>query len=472
LNDVKLVGIGKLEKRIERRIEERFRERIDKRRVVSASPMPADAPSADSVRALPFLMLYLALVYIRPHEYVEALYGVPVVVSALVAAFTCWLFQRNKDFSAPHHGLLAGLMLSMSLSVAAAGWLGGAWKVAVEFLPIAVLFLITATSRFGPKHFRQVFWVIGLSCAVLALHGIDQVTSGTGVGWSGAKLIEGRITYLGFLNDPNDLALAFLVALPMTLYCGRTSHSRWLQASAGIAVFLQIIGIYLTNSRGGLVALGTMVIAYAVRRYGWWRSLAVIPLFVLAFVLLAPSRVAQISSEEDSAAGRVESWYEGIQMFLANPFLGVGKGFYLDYHELTAHNSMVLAFAELGVIGYFFWFSLLVVTFVMMRAVLKLPVGDKPDEAHAEVRVYHELAVALSYSMAGYLLASMFLSRSYVFLLFFLQALIVALFLGARRRWPDEMPLVSARKMFVVLVALEMASIVFMYLLTRVLLLG
>ncbi len=444
--------------------------RIAKR---AASP-PAESARTelpiDSARALPFVLLYLALVYIRPHEYVEELMGVPIVVSALVIAFAVWLFQRNRDFSAPHHGLMVGLMISMSLSVAAAGWLGGAVKVVIEFAPIMVLFLITATSRLGPIHFQRIFWVIGLCCAVLALHGIDQV--GTGVGWSGAKVIEGRITYLGFLNDPNDLALAFIVALPMTLYWGRSTSSRLLKLLAGIAAALQIIGIYLTNSRGGLVALGCMVVAYAVRRFGAWRSLGVIPVFVLAFVLLAPSRVAQMSSEEDSAAGRVESWYEGIQMFLANPVLGVGKGFYLDYHQLTAHNSLVLAFAELGIVGYFFWFSMLVVTGVMASAVFKLRLIDEVGKVRVEARTFHELAVVLSYSLAGYLLASMFLSRSYVFLLFFLQALIIALYQGARRRWPDEVPIVSARKMFAVLVALEMASIVFMYLLTRVLLLG
>lgn len=416
---------------------------------------------------LPFLLIYLALVYIRPHEYVEAVQGVPIVMTVLILSFLAWLFQREKDFRASHYGLLAGLMVVLPVSVAINGWVGGAPQAAIDFLPIVVLFTITAASRLTPAHYRKIFFVIGAASTVLAVHGIDQVE--TGIGWSGAKVIQGRITYLGFLNDPNDLGMAFLVALPMTLYWGLTG-SRWARLLSLAAAAIQLVGIYLTNSRGALVAIGVMASVYAVRRFGFGRSFAVIPVLLALVVVLAPSRISVISAEEESAAGRVDSWYEGFQMFLHHPLMGVGKGNYTDHHALVAHNSFVHTFAELGFVGYFFWLSLLLVSVAMLRQVIKLPVAGKDGDPRAAVEALRQVGFTLVYSMLGYMVSALFLSRSYVFLLFFLQALIVALYLGARRQWPDEVPKVQASRMLPLLIGVELGSIVFMYLLTKILL--
>jgi hypothetical protein len=47
-----------------------------------------------------------------------------------------------------------------------------------------------------------------------------------GVGWTGMGMIQdGRIQYVGIFNDPNDLALLFVMVLPMALYL--SSRGGW-----------------------------------------------------------------------------------------------------------------------------------------------------------------------------------------------------------------------------------------------------
>ena len=187
-------------------------------------------------------------------------------------------------------------------------------------------------------------------------------------------------------------------------------------------------------------------------------------------------------------------------MFRAHPLLGVGKGMFVDYSWLTAHNSFVLAFAELGMYGYFFWLSILAVSATMLAKIIRWsPVGKREvtlepvlrdvdfrlaptqwatpgtrpvDEAASTRPPWPDIqraASALSYSMLGSLVAAFFLSRSYVSILYLLIALIVAIYQMARLHWPTFEP-VRAVDMLPRLFAMEVGSIVFLWLLTRVLL--
>ncbi len=62
--------------------------------------------------------------------------------------------------------------------------------------------------------------VIVMCSVVLAVHGIEQARSG--IGWTGVPIGEdGRIQYVGIFNDPNDLGLLFVAALPMSVLLSR-----------------------------------------------------------------------------------------------------------------------------------------------------------------------------------------------------------------------------------------------------------
>src|SRR3546814_13539640 len=72
----------------------------------------------------------------------------------------------------------------------------------------------------------------------------------------------------------------------------------------------------------------------------------------LAGMMMLPTRMQDLDAGEFSAYGRIESWYDGIQMFLANPVIGVGVGNFTAHTWLTDHTSFVLVLAETGIVGY------------------------------------------------------------------------------------------------------------------------
>ena len=416
------------------------------------------------------VLIYVGLVYLRPQEYVVALQGVPILPVLLVGGTLVWLFQPNKNFEASQHWLLPLLIFTMALSVVANGWFGGSMVIFTEFFPIVVLFYLISTSTDTVIKHRLFIRTLALITTILAAHGIDQIQ--TGVGWSGAKVIEGRITYLGVFNDPNDLALAFVIAMPMLGY--GLSEAKLLISKIFWSMCIAIIlyGIYLTNSRGGMLGAITLLVLYFYSRYGAVRS-SVLAGIGLAAMSLLPSRLSELDAEEESAAGRVDAWYQGIQMLLHNPILGVGKGNFTEHNYLTAHNSLVLAFAELGLIGYFVWLAFVGLSTYMVYRISVTSVdhvGESRDAQKADWVEYKKISRTYLYAMLGFFVAAFFLSRSYNILLFILCALCVALYQSVRQRWPRFVPIafgdIAGR-----MLAFEIGSIVFMYILAKVLLL-
>ena len=332
-----------------------------------------------------YLLIYIVVLYLRPQEYIDFFIGKPLVPVTLITATVLWMVAEKKRFDAPQHYLMIGLTASIFVSVLLTGWLMGALNALTDFLPTLLLFYIVATSTVTLKRLQGLAVVMTAVCVVIAFHGVVQIDDEFGVGWTGAELIDDRITYLGFLNDPNDLAMAFLMVLPLTLYVAQVGRFWVLRMAAWASAAMILYGVFLCNSRGSLLGIAAMLFAYAVRRFGWLRSTIVAPMLLLPLLLFAPSRVSEMSADEESAAGRWDAWFEGFEMLKSHPLFGIGKGLFTDHNSLTAHNSFVLSFAETGLVGYFFWFSILMLTMLMLLRLMQpiepgsLPVGNVAD---------------------------------------------------------------------------------------------
>lgn len=418
-----------------------------------------------------YLLPYIAVLYIRPHEYVSWLIGVPILPILLMLSVLVWLAQPEKRCDSPQHRLMPVLYFILVFSVLITGWMSGALKALTDFLPTVLLFFVLSTAIDSTQRLRTLFMLISAAGAVMALHGINQMGTEDGIGWTGAQMIQGRITYLGFLNDPNDLAMVLLMGLPMALYVANTARIFLVKWTYRAAAALAIYGVYLTNSRGGVLSLGAMMLAYCIMRFGLWRGLLVLPVFVSALVVLGPSRGGEISADEESAAGRVEAWFEGFQMLQSHPLFGVGYNNFLEHHVRTAHNSFVLAIAELGIIGYYVWLSNMVLTVAMLvrieRTKQLAPHGKPADPTNWQE--VHSISRVLLYGMIGGLVSSMFLSRSYTVVWYVHIGMVVAVFQLARRLWPTIEPITFkawSGRLFVA----SNGSIVLLWVLTRLLL--
>lgn len=407
--------------------------------------------------AFVFILAYLMLVLVRPQEYPQwADVGTPFLQVALAAALLSWLFSRHKRFDAPQYPLLLMFLLATCASVAFNGWTGGAVEQFQVFAPILVAFVLLANAITTPARIVVVMAVFTLCAAVLALHGLGQ--SANGIGWTGTPLVEdNRIQYIGIFSDPNDLGMLFVLCLPMAFYLAGGGALVGLRRIFWMSIAgLLLYGIYLTDSRGAMLALIAMVGGYLWLRRGpvTAAALAIGSLLVLQ---LLPSRLHELDAQESSALGRIEAWYDGFQMFLGSPLYGVGTGRFTEYHPITAHNSLVLVLAENGFVGFVLWFAFLGYSFwMMLRIVRHVPrdadsagpeewvepgASDPGDADLAECSMQwrgdQRIAMTLLLSLVGYAATAFFLSRAYIILVYFLAALVVAHFTGVRARFPE-----------------------------------
>jgi O-antigen ligase len=414
------------------------------------------------------LAAYLALVIIRPQEYVPALASLPLLAIAISAAFVIWVFKPGKSFSVPQYLLVAGFFVATIFSRLAMPWLYGAWLAIADLGPSLALFVVFAKLAEEPRPLEGLLKVFCLCALVLAVHGFDQFANG--VGWTGQELDTrsggNRIQYIGVFSDPNDLGMLFVMCVPLCLYLGTLggvlAKTLWWTGSA-----LLTVGIYLTNSRGALLALFCTVALWSSKRVGKVAAAAVCVL-LLPLVVAGTRLTGGIDVEEESAAGRVDAWYTALQVWEHNPLFGVGYGQFVDYNSLTAHNSWLLALAETGLFGYVLWFSATTLSMVMLWKIASTPPSAPEGSLTSHDR---NLAAALFWSSCGMLIAALFLSRSYNQLFFLFWAWSAGHYTGARRRDPT-LPAFELKRLAAPWFGLTVASILGAFVIVRILLIG
>jgi putative inorganic carbon (HCO3(-)) transporter len=428
-------------------------------------------------------LAYLALTIIRPQDYLPGLVGVPLLPVVLGLAFLLWLASARKTFSAPQFLILPVFLLALMMSEVANGWSGGALAQAAKFGPNVIAFFVLSTAvAVSRKRVVITFAVFSLCAIVLALHGIDQFNNG--IGWTGMGMSEDRrIQYVGIFNDPNDLGLLFVSALPMAFYLSARGGFFLGRVFLLSGAALLLYGVYLTNSRGALLAVIFIFAVYLSLKRGLLTA-GVLSAAGTALLLMLPTRAQDIDPDEESAFGRVDAWYEGLHMFLKHPFFGVGAGNFTDYNYLTAHNSFVLVLAETGLFGYITWLTFVGFSFWMMIRVLRYKplassvviASDQPVKLGLPLKgnvsedwdSERNVGITLLLSLCGMFEAAFFLSRSYMIVMYLLIAVVVGYFVGARQRFP-ELPGFRLTVDGWRLLLIAAASIVFLFIIVAVL---
>jgi putative inorganic carbon (HCO3(-)) transporter len=436
------------------------------------------------MRKLLFILtvIYTVLLIIRPQEFTPSLAQTPILQITLLTAFGVWILCGNKGVDLPQFALLPILLVVIWFSLGVGGgWWGGIVPALNTMLPPMLLLVIVSGAVRSLSELRTYSLVL-VACAVtLVYHGHLQVTFGTG--WTGQPMIEGRITYSGIFNDPNDMGLLIVLAIALTIYNLKLTAS-WLGRLVLLGVVCWLLyGVYLTDSRGTLLATLAVLGLELWMAYG---KAVVITVAALAIpVLVATTRLAELDAEEASAEGRIDAWYEGVQMLVDYPVFGVGWQMFSDHHGLTAHNSVVLAMAELGLVGYTFWLALVFLSGWMIWRLAFPPAPPKKAPAlpwlaaatPAEVepaptpqeQSQRQAARALLFAACGFAVGAFFLSQSYKAMLFLNCGLIAGRYLGMREAGL-ALPRFSLASNLPLIGASSLASVIGMWILVRVLL--
>src|SRR5262245_15279816 len=267
----------------------------------------------------------------------------------------------RKILELPHDWLVLIMLVLIPVSNLEWGWFEGAQLGFMEFVPVAFCYFLVRIAVRTPRQLRTLVFVIVTMVLIQAASGIYQHEFGEGLG--GITMLEGRIRGSGIFNDPNDLALSMVMIIPFLaseLIERRVNLARRAMGVAALAPVM--LAIFYTNSRGAVLAVATTMMSYSYRKLGKVTATVLTVVGLVGISAVGPSRASEMSSEEDSAQGRIEAWAEGLQMFKAEPILGVGWSRFTEFHYRVAHNSFVHALAELGFVGayvfiaIFYWY--------------------------------------------------------------------------------------------------------------------
>jgi O-antigen ligase len=238
----------------------------------------------------------------------------------------------------------------------------------MRFALNAVLFLIVYTAIRTPRDAIRVMaaFVVGATAAMA--YGLATGTDPSPYG-EAARLS-------GEAQNANELASTLVAALALSLGLAFIStRSPALRLTALAAAAMSMVGIVLTVSRSGLVALGVAALAAIVLSGRWRPRVAVISVLVAVstvvyFAALAPPEARERVSTIEEGTGRQDIWTVAWRMVEDEPLRGVGAGnfknssihyvlapgvlrrtdFIVDTQKV-AHNVYLETLAEMGVVG-------------------------------------------------------------------------------------------------------------------------
>jgi hypothetical protein len=410
-------------------------------------------------------LLYIFLSFFRPIElFTPELgeYRPMLILWAIAFVMSAGRALARKEMACRplHMGLLLAICGAVALSRIATGWVGGAVDALSQFSPSVMLFVLVLLNVTSLERLKLTCFVLVVSMVLASLFSIrayhtgehatalvlrqnagaqddDEPVVGTGSGVDSADLVPAqdtsglylwRIRGLGFLNDPNDFAQVLVMTLPLLWGAWRQGRRLrnlfWVLLPGGIIGYAMV----LTQSRGSIIGVAAMLFFGVRKLLGTVKTAALIGLMGLAAVAGNMAAGRGFSSKERSAEERIEAWYVGIQLLRGRPLTGAGYGNFTDHNPLTAHNSYVLCFAELGLIGYFAWLGLIVLTYKGLSAVVdQLPEGSEQ----------RKMAGLMRSALVGFLACAWFLSRTYAPGLYFALALCVATWWIAKQSVPE-----------------------------------
>jgi hypothetical protein len=421
-------------------------------------------------------VLYVALTYIAPGIMFPSLGAGRIMLYLAIAAAVASvppLLTGKSPYRSPQVLLMLGLVVAVILSQLSHLYLGGALSAVQSFLVSGIVFFLIVVNVTTFARLRlliivfvgEAFCLLSRSVAAYFEGNMDSpLLLGQGVnfdprtGNNTGILI--RIQALGSLGDPNDFAQYLLTALPFVFLLWRPGRKLRNTLFVILPASFLLYGIFLTHSRGAVIGIGVVLLLLFLKRLGKTRS--IIASLVLMALMMSPLGGSRDTSlNEGDAAGRIIEWGTGISMLEGAPAFGVGYGHFLETGDnRTAHNSYVLCFAELGLVGYFFWLGLIVFTVIDLNgAIAALRAKGVSDE-------WYRYAIVLRQSLFAFLATSWFLSRTYTLTLYMVLGMVVT-FLHLLNREEVVVSEPPERSRWKLTVGLELASVVIVYAFVR-----
>lgn len=427
-------------------------------------------------------VFYFVVAYLTPVTVFgqAAQYRLELILAAVILLVSIPAILKSFALKTPQFPALIGLSIAVPLSILVGlRWMGGAITGLLEFIPSIYAYFLVCLHCRSVRKLRILVLVLFFVSVFVIAHGVADLIFGSHQGlpqawdqtantnvmvdmdaWNFAHpyvLLQResagefiyRIRGLGEIHDPNDLGQFLVCLLPLLFVFWKPKKRVSNFVTVIIPAAILLLGIYLTHSRGALVALVAVLLLAARRRIG------LLPSVLLGGVVFLAAMAVQFTGgraiSADAGEDRTALWGAGLGLLKGHPIFGVGYNQFVDAAGMghTAHNSVIVCAAELGLFGLYFWSLFL---FPTARSAMVIASPDKVTPAHlpasepsplpgmpAKVETFEKEDVnrighLLVLSLAGFLVAGWFLSRAFVMTFFLLGGIIEVVYQMAQEK--------------------------------------
>jgi hypothetical protein len=416
-------------------------------------------------------------------------YHVELIIAVVLILISLPFLPRAKILKTPQSLALIGLSVAVFISIFITGWVGGAVKAFQDFIPNEFAYFLICVHCNSRRKLQIIILLLMFVCLFVIVRGSMELASHPSGSTVTSYLYEHsdeaghplyRLRGQGFINDPNDFAQLIVCLIPLVFIFWKQKSRAWNIFLVILPVCALVYGAYLTHSRGFLMAFLAMAVMVGRRRVG-----IVLSLLGAGALFLGASWLNFTGGRDVSVvagSGRMRLWAGGLGLLKSHPLFGVGFGRLPEYIGLTAHNSIVLCAAELGLFGLFFWSLFL---FPTVRDAFALASPDQVSEAAPVVPEEtlnpsptvpvegfdkvetNRMGQLLLLSLTGFLVAGFFLSRAFVLTFFLLGGITEVVFeLALQRRMIA--PRLRLDRVLLYAGVLSIALLLFVYMILRI----
>jgi putative inorganic carbon (HCO3(-)) transporter len=378
----------------------------------------------------PLWVLVLSPFLIFPGRFIVPHWQPWIVVATFIFWPLRWWIEGSVFLRTPIRLATLLFLLAIPIPVIVSTNPVRTWE-ALSYLVIGIVFAsaVIAMPLFQRRPFLLAcgLAMIGVTLALLGPLVITDASVGGGILTQFQNAAGPLTAILGETINPNILANALLAVIPFAAAFalrGNAFRKGWIPWFFAASTLLMAAVIYLSESRGALLALAVILPLLLVLRFP--RLLWLTPLVVLgAIILIVTSGPTLLDALTQASGGsatsgfveRVELWQRGLYAIQDFPITGIGMGTYgtvvpFLYPFLIippntflpdAHNLPIQVGVDLGIPGLVTWLAMLLCIFVMMAQVLR--------RTHDPMR--WALAAAVLASFVGYLVAGIFAATNW-----------------------------------------------------------
>lgn len=402
------------------------------------------------------LLAYILFNYFRLDEFIPLCAKIPHMKIIAGMLFLTFFLERGRlDFftNLRQNRLLAIIIVFMFLSIPFAFHRSICLYGTLDFCKVAMIFVVFLNLVDNTRGLKLVMWTILIS-TTYAMYEIVNVYL---LGQFGGRFEVSRTKSM----DSNDLAGLLVTVIPLAVGLLRLNKSLIIKLLLMGSLATYLLGIVVTQSRGGfvgLLAIGAVYIFRAKRR--------MITLFLVGIVAVATYTIMPKASFErfksipinergtgSSADLRIEAWKAGLRMAKDHPLFGVGvecfgKAMFEAYNVsfnpnlwYTAHNSFILILAEVGVPAFLCYLGIYYLNFKDTKIIRRRLSKETVDpEAKREILI---LSNAFEISLVGFATTAVFLSHTYGLTMYLITAFIIVLKRITERLAYDNQPQVG-----------------------------